>query len=305
MLIRVIVFLVLSSLALEAISENPSPIRYNFRLESGSDKLVCRQYTNRLNQSDFQIQVGDSSRPHYPACDRPETDAVDGFASLTRRYLDLKEFGRLYARVEGFLRGANPNYFAEKAALLLSLGRTYSDGSQYHSNKYREALEREEARKYHYTYEEDIDIDNDGIADEIVIWKKPNIWPCGRADKNGFPRYQPTHVLLLDSEGSFDHERTKLIFQHPAGPTWAYTDQNGETQELTSPPYRTLGYGYGIFKHENVFYYDTFYAPTGDFYNKRVGDRDIHNLLAVLKRDKNRTELVCEIRLLNPPGSIW
>jgi hypothetical protein len=58
--------------------------------------------------------------------------------------------------------------------------------------------------------------------------------------------------------------------------------------------FRPVGLSIGIFKYQELYYFDTFFDPWGDFQNRRGESADISNTLAVFLRQTGKTQQVCE-----------
>lgn len=262
------------------------PRRYEFVLEKGKGTEVCNAYVRRLNQETFTT---------YPFCDRPEDDSVPGFKRLHREPLPSSEIVRLFPSVEGLIRVGNPSEFDRPSRTDPAVPE--SVGIRKYAQRYAEEevsfISRGLPRFYRFA--PPIDIDNDGSADKVIVWKDTGR-VCG-AVYTAKPVRTRTHMLLLDAHNNLDVARSRTIFGHPMGNLFTYKDRkSGRQQTLDlSRTFRTVGDTYGTFVYQGKTYFDTFYGGLGDLQNKRVGQTKLGDTLAVFKRENDKTELQCEI----------
>lgn len=274
----------------EASNPESEPRRWRFSLVEGSAD-VCPAYVSRLNQSEFST---------YPICDRPEDDHVAGFEKLNRVPLSVEEVERLYDTAVGLIRRGDPDYF-RRSREQRGLSPSRSDGPEF-ARENQSRVSRGDVPLF-YRFDPEIDIDNDGVADDVVIWKQTGV-TCGslsaRAGYSG-PIFSETHLLILDANGDVDVQRTKELLGHPGGESVTYRDEQGREQTLdfSRLRFRTIGNSNGVFAYRGRYYYDTFYGSTGDFNNQRVGLSGITHVIAVLAHSDGETKLMCEIRWLD------
>lgn len=159
----------------------------------------------------------------------------------------------------------------------------------------REAIEAGD-NYFFYRYEPRLDIDNDGIPDDVIVWKETGP-RCGRENKAGGPIISRSYILILDQGGGLDMARTRKVFDHPMGATLAIKNsgEQGGTRELRSQRFRAIGSTLGALKFQGETYFDTFYAEGGDLENRRDGTPNYLDTLAVMKHRGGKTHLICEI----------
>jgi hypothetical protein len=139
-----------------------------------------------------------------------------------------------------------------------------------------------------------VDIDNDGAADDGVVWK-PIDMGCG-FEQNGSHWRTSTKLILLDKAGELDVPRTRAVFAHPRGQEQVFID--AKARQVTRIPatfFREFGDKLGVFRYAGSTYVDTFYSDGGDLKNERSDQPALANTLAVLKRGRDGLELKCEI----------
>lgn len=249
--------------------------RYRFVLTKGAEEPVCKAYVQRLNRTDFEAP---------PYCDRPENSDVKGFATLNRVVLDIDEIEKLNSQVYGFLWERDARYVHPPAG----------QRDRWRANLELQ-IQHSTSLQRHFRFEPPIDIDNDGVPDQLVIWRETG-YRCGEVLGAG-PARASTFVIVLDAQGNVDAARTQEIFGHPAGGyvvTYRDAQKNAITKE--SKRFRPIGRSLSVFVFEGRSYFDTFYDDWGDLTNHRRDDPQIMNTLAVLKRESGKTDPVCEIR---------
>ena len=97
--------------------------------------------------------------------------------------------------------------------------------------------------------------------------------------------------VITGSNDRLDVAKTRKIFEHPAR---EYHLASGNI----SSDFRPIGNSLGIFKYQDMYYFDTFFDDWGDFENKRKNDKDTMNSLAVFLHKDGKTSQVCEYLML-------
>jgi hypothetical protein len=267
------------------------PLHYEFVLRRGAGTTVCEAYVKRLQKTDFVAP---------PYCDRPDETAIPGFKKLNRVYLSADEVFKLDRQVHGFLTRQDLHDWEktqqEKARLGLPVEtdenvRTIINQQFRRSNDFQK----------HYRFERPVDVDNDGKPDHLVIWRETG-YVCGEPlARDPRPARAPTYALLLDDQGNVDAARTKEIFGHPSGGyVVQFKDNDGKTVQRTSESFRPIGRTLGVIVFQDKVYFDTFYDSWGDLNNARRKDPQIHNTLGLFKRERGRTQAVCEVLWKEP-----
>jgi hypothetical protein len=261
-----------------------------FELTRGKNVPACQAYLQRLKQTQF-------SQPAY--CGRPEDDRVPGFQRLQRVMLSATEVERRGSLVETIAYPLNIDrwpYYEQMNAnggvfpgTPRSFQATVLPGKHYSS----------------WRYTPEVDIDNDGTPDDILIW---NIDELDHPDCGGYRGPPPGPVradqwaFILTKDGrTIDQARTIEIFGHPDGgyllPTGPIPGSHGPITFLKS--LRLMGNSYGVFRYRNLYYFETFYdhefpSELGDFRDQRKGSRVLQDTLAVFLRRDHKTLPVCE-----------
>jgi len=265
---------------------------FAFSLERGQETKVCLAYLDRLNRTEFA---------NYPFCGRPEDRPADGFVNLKQAPLDTPTVEHLYDAAKWLIDQGDTEYLQKLREYRRQRGLSVPTSDGPHFARESEALVKNGGQPLFSRLEPQIDIDNDGVGDDVITWKQTGI-TCGEtfSPVNGNtaePVRAGTYLLVLDSDGEIDAAKSKGIIEHPAGDSYTYTDAKGESHTISfSGRIRKLGYSYGAFVYEGITYFDTFYNSTGDYLNGRVDEPGVTDVLAVLKRSSGATDLVCEIR---------
>jgi hypothetical protein len=233
-----------------------------FWLTFGQGTKVCEAYLERLNRSEYQ---------QHPKCDRPESNAVPGFSILERQSLTVEELQRIWGPVYSYLHTGKPS------------PRPQDRGRPTESD-----------RKYWpvFRYANPVDVDNDGAADPLVMWRSGN---CSRSGPiNQWHFWETIPIVLSTAMDGPDVERTRDLVGHRVG---GYKLPSGKIAN----GFRPIGRYMGIFKYEGHYYLDTFFDGWGDFQGSRrndpglaLEDPEIGNRLAVFLRRGKETRQVCE-----------
>lgn len=284
----------------QGVQHNSSNSRqaYTFQLAKGDSVPVCGAYLIRLNLTDYE-------KPPY--CDRPENNAVDGFALLNRVGLSPIEIHDLYPIIWTFMLSANQTNL-DWASLDLQHGLTESGQfvlSQSDSKYVQMYLDRGEAKIWRYN--PPVDIDNDGAPDDVEIWHGIALptgiggRQCGADFSDKFPGDQLLHqpqvpFVTRDRGDRLDVIKTKKIFAHPKGGYAIQVDGKWTVADR----FRPVGSYIGIFKYLDTYYFDTFFDGWGDAENNRQTEntrrknKQITNTLAVFVHKDGKTRQICE-----------
>lgn len=284
-----------SSMAYAEEESLPKPI---FKLTKGQGTEVCDAYLQRLNNSDYR-RISGFNFLDPPFCGRPEDDSVPGFTRLNRMPLNAGEIYALQASMHRFQHDRK---------------RKYRDFAPLESVK---SVQRfmDTNRLGAWRYNPPVDIDNDGQADNVLIWfSAAGAGGCGSFNGNDtYPEGGSYTANILDAKNqAIDEKRTEELFGHPVG---GYPNTvNGKFLGFYDN-FRYVGTSMGIFAYQGSYYFDTFFDGWGDFNGKRVesylvthrkGKRIIteekyrkfkqptHAILGVFQRKKGKTKQICE-----------
>jgi len=261
------------------------PLKYNFKLTNGKNEPVCVAYLQRLNSSQY-------SQPPY--CGRPETDAVPGFALLKRSSLAFEEISYLSSRVSEFRYGQRQGALEEfnNWRLAHALPQVPPPVT---------VLNAEDAVGGYlevWRYDPPVDIDNDAVPDNIIVWQGPplsgvgvrcgNLWTSNSTNEEYLVRQVQQPLVLIVDGKQIDERRTRQIFAapglagRPAGASAA--------EDLAS-----LGYNFAIFKYKDRYYFDVFRHDPAGTTARRPPDS---NILSVFLRTQGETRRVCEYKMI-------
>jgi len=253
------------------------PYRYDFQLEKGKGVGVCDAYVKRLRNTDF---------PRLPQCDRPENSSVPGFRTVNRAPLTKAETLGLYESIEGSLFLQDPG-FVKRRADAASRGVAYNDTSAEIA-----AARQDEAPAY-FRFEPRIDLDNDGVLDNIVMWKQSGM-QCGALyPPQPFPVVAGTYLVALDQNGVFSMERTRAILEWPNPP--------GLPIAPTPDVIHVMAHTFGVFNFEGEYYFDAFFPSESHRNADLEKGKMLSDLLGVFQRHGTSAAALCEIRWYDRP----
>ncbi len=272
---------------------------YRFKLTKGAEVPVCGAYLERLNTTKYE-------RP--PFCDRPENNSSgNGFTPLHKVPMSATDVHSLYPIIWTFMSSANHKKI-DWADVNFQQHLTESGQfklSESDSKYLQMYLDRGEAKIWRY--EPPIDIDNDGVPDNVEVWNGIAL-PTGVGGRqcgddvsdifqNGSVLRQPQLAFVVsENNDRLDVHNTKKIFAHPKG---GYSIQlNG--QWTVADKFRPIGSSIGIFEYQGTYYFDTFFDGWGDFQDERriegaqTKNKKIVNTLAVFLHKGGKTRQMCE-----------
>lgn len=270
---------------------------YHFDLTKGAGTPVCDAYLKRLNTTDYVVP---------PYCDRPETTSVPGFTLLHRVPLAAVETKIMSLRVTDFInaqRQRSPKeYKAEREA-----NDTWEKSSPTSLLTTEKMLQHGDIVAWHY--DPPVDIDNGGKPDDVLVWRGHGVtgyWPSVCGQPSGSTQFETdgrvpqVAFILAQSNDRLDVPiniaRTNEIFGHPSG-GYHYPGQS-----FPDIRFRPMGPTIGIFKYQDLYYFDTFLFnhPVGSWgflTNKREYNPKRANTLAVFLRQHGKTRQICEYHM--------
>jgi len=273
--------------------------QYRFQLTKGKGTPVCDAYLERLNTTHYE-------KP--PFCDRPENDAIPGFTKLNRVPLSPNDVHDLYPILHAYIGLAN-NEKLDWSSMALQQELTQTGQFRLTEDGMKDLqsmLDNGWAKIWRYA--PSIDIDNDGAPDNVQIWHGYPIHGSGgrQCGDDGYPAThygelirQPQVAFVVSDKGDrLDVGKTAKVFAHPKGGYRFYAEQDKKWK--VSEDFRPIGRSMGIFKYQEMYYFDTFFDGWGDFEGKRRTegtrrkDKQIGNTLAVLLHKDGKTKQVCE-----------
>ncbi len=276
-----------SDVVLAASDENE---RWLFTLTKGQDQPVCQAYLKRLN-------LGEQAK--FPFCDRPETGVEYGFYLLKRVPVSAELASQLAPRVFGFTNAMNQDAEEIGNAQLLRLKKPPREWLSVASA--RERLGRDINV---WRYDPEIDVDNDGKPDDIIVWEgypaDSGLHGCGWKDKWDNPKRVTRAPMFIDrTSGRIDLFNTLRIFSHPSAGYSFYEQTPTNRFDRFSP----IGTTIGFFKFGDVYYFDTFFNYKGDFHGQRKNDPRIEDTLGVFLYRNSEVRQMCEFAWHNPQNN--
>jgi hypothetical protein len=279
----------------EQVSSQPD-LAYQFRLVKGKGVDVCDAYLERLNTTAYQAP---------PNCDRPENDAITGFARLNRVPLSAEVVQVLLPRVKGFTDQKNQDLWdivnAGRQRDGLPFSQPLSDVKTYLGRDIKV-----------WRYDPPVDIDNDEVPDNVVVWHgfgaSGHTGLCGQEspyDKGRAVTLRQTQIayILNTNDERIEVFKTITISGHPSG-GYRIPDKTG--RGTVTSHFRPVGPSISIFKYQELYYFDTFFDSWGNFQNQRGKSADIFNTLAVFLRQAGKTQQICEYLMTESDKSkLW
>ena len=266
----------------------PPPYRYDFQLTKGKGTPVCDAYVQRLRATDFYV---------IPRCERPDNVSVPGFKPLGRVPLTRAEVLALNDSVQGLLFANDPGY-AKARSLAEKTKRPFASDAALNADAQESSLRNTAGKSparspYYYRFEPRVDIDNDGVADDVVMWSQ-TASPCGQtyAPNYAYPRAVSVFPAILGEGAQLDVESTRALLQHPRG------DVFYPPQRLALPvavEFRKIADALGVFAYAGEYYLDGFYTYFGDLEGNSVRTSETTGVLAVFERKGGTTTAVCEV----------
>jgi len=252
---------------------------YHFRLTKGGGTPVCDAYLERLNAAKYDIP---------PYCDIPEDDSISGFSKLKRVAISPDDAAELWPSIYMFetRQAEAPSVEASTPELreVISLGAAWA------KNQFGVKVSA-------WRYDPPVSLNNDGKAHNLLIYRDSHYidgfdGKCGWAGYERAPAtgYRQAHIgyLLTPDSRKIDFAATRQLLPQPK--------RAGEL--AGAEPGRRIGYFFGIFEFQDVYYMETFFEQYGgDFEGKRVGAASLDNTLAVFLRRNRETRQICEYEM--------
>lgn len=250
----------------------------SFKLSKGRGVAVCDAYLNLLSTTSFN---------QIPFCGRPEGNYGGGFERLERRNLNAPEIHSFFNRVHGFMYWGDQNH----------LGRVFHPGigrdarEQWNGELESEDTINEELNDdwiHAWTYVSPLDINNDGVPKNILIWQG-----YGATDKGGtcgglyaskpwnFPYMQQRAFILSSGGEAIDEAQTKVVF--------GAASEDG-IHGMPMRKFLPLADSVGIFRYAGRNYIDTQNIPVSE---------EAPEAVRVLLREHGHTVEVCRLLVLN------
>jgi hypothetical protein len=258
----------------------PNKWTVNVQLVKGRGVPVCEAYLQRIHQTLFY---------EPPFCGRPDNDQVPGFAHLRAVPLSPMQVNR-FSVSQANLEAQLSLHYTERPDAM-ELAASAETKFVYLDTGGIIAAVPKNANVSVWRYEPPADIDNDGIPDNIVMWRSsgPPIWtPCGLVPFSDSGRQSGgpvTYVLSADS-ASIDVAKTVALFGDPRM-------QGPENQAWTpAGEYHPVGYSMGIFQYQGEYYFDAFVDH--EITNSKSRRREFYQQrLYVFRRSAGKLERMC------------
>ena len=234
------------------------------RLVHGHGVPVCQAYLQRINQTIFY---------EPPFCGRPDNDQIPGFARLRAVELTAAQVNDF--AVSRVNTATYPQVRFRKQPGAIELAAAQPQQSVALDTLGVVLSVRAGQRLSVWRYEPPVDVDNDGAADNVILWRGTGnpVWePCGLQTEQApeGASLGPVPLILAADGKSVDVPKTKTIFGSPA-----HRDEMG---------HHSRGYSVNVFKYRDQFYFDAFVDDTGE-----------RRSLSVFKYSSGRLDRVCQL----------
>ena len=262
--------------------QNPTqyPAKWQIRvaLREGRGVPVCEAYLQRLNQTFFY---------EPPFCGRPGNDQIPGFQRLHAIPLTASEVNRLAVEITNLQLHPTGHLQQKADAVALADAATGMSKIYLDTRKIVPAVPRG-ANVAVWRYDPQVDIDNDGSPDNLIMFSGFTWEKCGESTPqfpNGASAVPKPLVLSVNNSG-IDVKRTEALFAAP----WQVDGIDMGTAGRL-PGYYPIGYSISLFEYRSTYYFDAFMGEVGD----STDSRDLH----VFRRTKDRLEQVCRLENLD------
>ncbi len=263
-------------------SENPiaaqSGVRKNYELLVGKGTEICEEYEKNLNS--FPEDTTRFGRPFNPV--------FKGFSKPV--WNDMSPGEKILFKIDDFVwqRDANPAYYVNK---------TYWGGTKKEFIQAKKAFKEDSQRVYWNREISKIDIDNDGILENVVA---ANFRGGGGS----------LLLVVNDDLTGIDYARTKLVMRHPgrkelgilrtyASGEWKLPSSTGSSENTIVKDSLHAAY-YGVFTYKGKTYFDLWWedpvSETKDGLHSRLNFQD--SRLRVFFAEKNHVKEICTYQLI-------
>lgn len=250
---------------------------YHFKLTGGEGRPVCEAYLQRLNSSAY---------PYPPYCNRPEDDAIPGFALLHRVILSPHEISYLSNRVMEFEEHVPQGSMTARNAALVRAGKApIIPWISEDEVKSRFGV----ADLYAWRYSPPVDIDNDGTPDNVIVWRSVSATgQCGSESPQGvWLRKLQRIYIVTQGNREIDAVRTAAIFHRPARSWEPYEPFQGVV----------IGDQLSIIKYRDTYYFDAFFGAEGD-----MRAHGAYTTVGLFEGRKSNTVQVCQYKMFGAKG---
>lgn len=262
------------------------------------DLGVCAAYRQLLNQTKFEVT---------PFCGRPDAGSVPGFTRLKRDYWGVDQIWPVFLHVYEFMRFDN-QFHVEMTPSGNPASPFTMRPLQTADVITKDLMAMDLRLKWMrvWSYEEPIDIGNDGSPLNVLIWQ--GYGASGISDGGGvcgsdyadhswdFP-YVNRRAFIVNADGkTLDERLTREIFGAP--------EESSASRSLRHPkyipgiaydanPFRPLADTIGIFEYRGKYYIETENRP-------KTKNAPLPPVVVYLREHGHTTKL-CSIQLKNEP----
>jgi hypothetical protein len=268
--------------------------RERFALDRGSD-AVCVRFARVLNRMN-----GDQ----LPGCNRTEPDPAPRFEQLVRKKLPAEELYKISESLLGFAEHGAANHYGKLRRETIDwcarninptrCTQNFSDRDSEisHGGRWLETYGRSHFDASNaWTYSPEVDIDNDGIADPVLLL---TLARCGGENYKGALEKSQTYAFVMNRKYlGVDEMKTRATFGHP-DPNWPAS--------VESDRFRYIGTNLGVFKFRGRTFFYSLMNSFADLDGKRVLDPSLESTVGVFIRERGVTRDVCEYRDRNVRG---
>ena len=198
------------------------------------------------------------------------------FETVQRVSVSDDELRKLGPSLSSFIRGFRPREYGDYAE---------ADTTELIANQ-SYARNGNQPFRYIYKFRPQIDIDNDGRRDEVLINNNRNY--CGGYFGNDpEPAITSSDILILTPSGSIDQKRTRALydFAKRAYSATALASKSSSSESISDLWIRR----FGVFKHNNVYYFDTLAPPISG------GSGSSNGVYLVFRQKGQAIERICQM----------
>jgi hypothetical protein len=190
--------------------ESRATLPFGFVVQKGREQPLCVAYAENLNRVDWRNE---------PFCGRPIASSSKDFARFKTESLSAVEREKLEPQVIGLMEYGDAGvYFSKHSAKLRGLQRDARRHAQQDAEAMKSGALSQLPAPTAYRYEPAVDIDNDGVADDVTFWRETG-YQCGDyfPVDSPVPTRAPLDAFVLGTDGSIDVRRSRAWF-YPTAP---------------------------------------------------------------------------------------